>query len=116
MKPQKKASEMSLKELASYIDHSILKPDTTEEEIRKNVRDGVEWGCRTVCVNPSSIEIAAEICKGSSTGVCVVCDFPFGSSPTRSKALQAEEYCKTGAICELDIVANVGWIKSGKWA
>lgn len=115
MKPAKKASEMTVKELAAYIDQSVLKPEFTQEEIRKFVGEGVEYGCATVCVNPSSLDIAAELTKGTDTKICVVCDFPFGLSTTASKVLQAEEYCKRGDIYELDIVANYGWIRSGLW-
>ena len=115
MKPGKKASEMSIKELASYIDHSVLKPEFTEAEIIKNIQDGIEWGCRTVCINPSTIPLAQELCKGTDTKICVVCDFPFGTSTTKSKVMQAEEYCSMGDIFELDIVANYGWIRSHKW-
>ncbi|MFI3249604.1 MAG: deoxyribose-phosphate aldolase [Eubacteriales bacterium] len=115
MKPTKKASEMSVKELAMYIDQSVLKPEFTEAEIRKYIQEGVDFGCATVCVNPASLDIAAELTKGTDTKICVVCDFPFGLSTTASKVLQAEEYCKRGDVPELDIVANYGWIKSGKW-
>ena len=69
MKPGKKASEMSIKELASYIDHSVLKPEFTEAEIIKNIQDGIEWGCRTVCINPSTITLAQELCKGMKGAV-----------------------------------------------
>jgi len=114
MKPTKKASEMSVKELAAYIDHSVLKPDFTRDDVKKNIEEGMKFGCRTVCINPSSLDIAIELTKDSYTKVCVVCDFPFGNSTTESKVLQAESYCKKG-IFELDIVANYGWIKSGLW-
>jgi len=75
----------------------------------------VDYGCRTVCINPSSLDIAAELCRDTDTRICVVCDFPFGLSTTQSKCLQAETYCKRGDIFELDIVANYGWIRSGLW-
>lgn len=115
VKPTKKASEMTVKELASYIDQSVLKPEFTQEEIKKYIKEGVDYGCATVCVNPASLDIAAELTKGTDTKICVVCDFPFGLSTTVSKVLQAEEYCKRGDIFELDIVANYGWIRSGMW-
>ncbi len=115
MKPVKKAAEMTRKELAAYIDQSVLKPEFTQEEIRKYIQEGIDYGCRTVCINPSSLDIAAEMTKGTDTEICVVCDFPFGLSTTASKAQQAEEYCKRGDIFELDIVANYGWIRSGMW-
>lgn len=116
MKPTKKASEMTVKDLASYIDQSVLKPEFSEAEIRKYIQEGIDFGCATVCINPSSLDIAAEMTSGTDTKICVVCDFPFGLSTTASKVLQAESYCNRGDIFELDIVANYGWIKSGKWA
>lgn len=115
MKPAKKARDMSAKELAAYIDQSVLKPEFTQDEIRRYIQEGIDFGCKTVCINPSSLPIARELCKGTDTKICIVCDFPFGTSTTASKAMQAEEYCKAGDIFELDIVANYGWIKSGMW-
>lgn len=115
MKPSKKASEMTVKELAAYIDQSVLKPEFTEADIRKYIQEGVDFGCKTVCINPSSLDIAAELTKGTETKICVVCDFPFGLSTTESKVAQAELYCKRGDIFELDIVSNYGKIRSGQW-
>ncbi len=115
MKPKKKAHEMSITELASYIDHSVLKPEFTQEEIKKHIAEGIKYGCRTVCINPASISLAKKLCAGTGTELCVVCDFPFGLSSTESKAAQAEAICKHGDIFELDIVANYGWIRSGLW-
>ena len=111
----KKASEMTAKELARYIDQSVLKPEFTDEEIRRYIKEGVDFGCATVCINPASLDIAAELTKGTETKICVVCDFPFGKSTTESKVMQAELYCRRGDIYELDIVANYGWIRSGRW-
>jgi deoxyribose-phosphate aldolase len=115
MTPAKKASEMSARELASYIDQSVLKPEFTQDEIRKYIKEGVDYGCKTVCINPSSIPIAKELCGGSSTGICVVCDFPFGLSALESKLAQAEIILKSGGIDDLDVVSNYGFIKSGMW-
>lgn len=115
MRPEKKACEMSVKELAAYIDQSVLKPEFTQNDIRKYIQEGIAFGCKTVCINPASLDIAAELTKGTETKICVVCDFPFGLSTTASKVMQAEQYCKRGDIFELDIVANYGWICSGMW-
>ncbi len=115
MKPVKKASEMSPKELAHYIDQSVLKPEFTEEDIRRYILEGIGYGCATVCVNSASLDIAAQLTEGTDTRICVVCDFPFGLSTTESKVYQAGLYCSRGDIYELDIVANFGWIRSGKW-
>ena len=53
MAPSKKASEMSVAELAAYIDQSVLKPEFTEADIRKYIQEGIDYGCATVCVNPA---------------------------------------------------------------
>lgn len=115
MKPTKPASQMTPRELAAYIDQSVLKPEFTQEDIRRYIQEGVDYGCKTVCVNPASLDIAAQLTRGTDTGICVVCDFPFGLSTTQSKVMQAESYCKRGDVDELDIVANFGWIRSGLW-
>lgn len=115
MVPTKKAADMSARELAAYIDQSVLKPEFTEAEIRKYIQEGIDYGCRTVCINPASLDIAAEMTKGTDTEICVVCDFPFGLSTTESKVMQAEMYCKRGDVFELDIVANYGHIRGGQW-
>jgi deoxyribose-phosphate aldolase len=115
MKPEKKASEMSVKELAAYIDQSVLKPEFTQDDIKKYIKEGVDYGCKTVCINPVSIDLARELCRGTNTAICVVCDFPFGLSTTASKVKQIEEICKNRDVSDLDIVSNYGWIRSGKW-
>jgi deoxyribose-phosphate aldolase len=68
-----------------------------------------------VCINPASLSIARELCTSTKTGICVVCDFPFGLSSTASKISQIHEICKNNDIEDLDVVANYGWIKSGLW-
>ncbi|NCB32532.1 MAG: deoxyribose-phosphate aldolase [Erysipelotrichia bacterium] len=113
MKPVKKASEMTAKELARYIDQSVLKPEFTVEDIRRYAQEGVDYGCRTICINPASLDIVAPMVKGTETGICVVCDFPFGLSTTESKVRQAVEYCSNYEIEDLDIVANYGRLRSG---
>jgi len=115
MIPAKKAAEMSVKELAAYIDQSVLKPEFTVEEVKKYIQEGIYYGCKTVCINPISLSLAGEMIKGTDTGICVVCDFPFGLSTTKSRMKQAKEYCKRGDVLELDIVANYGYIRSGLW-
>ncbi len=115
MIPSKKASEMTVKELAAYIDQSVLKPEFTQAEIRQYIQEGIDFGCKTVCINPSALPLARPMCKDTATGLCVVCDFPFGLSQTASKVQQAEAICRDGDIEDLDIVANYGWIRSGLW-
>lgn len=111
--PSKPAAQMSVAELAAYIDHSVLKPDFSPAEVRREVEAGIGYGCKTVCINPSSIEIAAPLCAGTNTGICVVVDFPFGCSSTASKVAQTDIALAAG-VQELDIVANYGWIRGGE--
>lgn len=112
---KKKASEMSVKELARYIDQSVLKPEFTQEDIRRYTQEGIDFGCATICINPASLEMVSKMVDGTDTGICVVCDFPFGLSTTESKAKQAEEYCSKYKIEDLDIVANYGQLRSGNY-
>ena len=115
MKPAKEAKNMTRAELAAYIDQSVLKPDFTRDEIKKYIKEGVDFGCKTVCINPASLPIARQLCRDTKTGICVVCDFPFGLSNTVSKIQQITEICKDRDVEDLDIVANYGWIRSGLW-
>lgn len=101
-------------ELAKYIDHAVLDPQMTEQELYNAIMIGVNYHCKTVCVNPSTIEIAKKCIKGSTTQLCVVCDFPFGQSTTSSRIDQVLNIIQQGDIDEIDIVANYGLIKSGK--
>ncbi|MEJ8736070.1 deoxyribose-phosphate aldolase [Erysipelotrichaceae bacterium HCN-30851] len=115
MKPAKKASEMTVKELAKYIDYSVLKPEFTEEEIVALTKDGVNLGCATICINPGYIDLCEPYVRGSDTMLCPVCDFPFGTSSTESKVKQIELVAKYDTVKEVDIVANFGMIRSGKY-
>ena len=87
----KKAAEMTTKELAAYIDYSVLKPEFTEEQIIELTKDGVELGCATICINPGYMELCEPYVKGTETMLCPVTDFPFGTSSTASKVQQIEE-------------------------
>ena len=113
--PDKKAEEMTVRELASYIDYSVLKPEFTTQQIIDLTKDGVQLGCATICINPGYMELCKPYVEGSETKLCPVCDFPFGTSSTESRVAQArilvDNYSEV--IGELDIVANYGKIRSG---
>ena len=66
MKPVKKAAEMTPAELGRYIDQSVLKPEFTDEDNRKYIQEGIDYNCATVCINPSSLPIARELCAGTN--------------------------------------------------
>jgi deoxyribose-phosphate aldolase len=114
-KTNKAASEMDLKELAAYIDYSVLKPEFTEEEIIALTKDGVELGCATICINPGYIELCEPYVKGTDTMLCPVCDFPFGTSSTESKVEQIKIASQYDSVKEVDIVANFGMIRGGQY-
>lgn len=111
----KKASDMTTAELAEYIDYSVLKPEFTEEEIVALTRDGVELGCATICINPGYMDLCEPYVKGSRTMLCPVTDFPFGTSSTASRVQQIEMVAKYDTVKEVDVVANFGLIRSGKY-
>ena len=115
MRPGKKASEMTVSELAKYIDYSVLKPEFTEQEIVDLTKDGVSLGCATICINPVYMDLCGSYVKGSETMLCPVCDFPFGTSSTESKVKQIEIVAKYDTVKEIDVVANFGWIRGGMY-
>ena len=115
MKPEKKASEMTTRELAAYIDYSVLKPEFTVDEIIELTKDGAALGCATICINPAYIELCEPYVRGTDTMLCPVTDFPFGDSSTESRVEQIREVGKYDIVKEIDIVANFGKIRSGKY-
>lgn len=115
MKQTKKACEMTTKELAQYIDYSVLKPEFTEEEIIALTKDGVKQGCATICINPAYMELCEPYVKGSETMLCPVTDFPFGTSSTKSRVEQIEDVAKYDTVKEVDVVANFGMLRAGMY-
>ena len=101
---------MEMKEIASIIDHTILKAEATEAEIIKLCSEAKEYGFASVCVNPSMVELAAKELKGTEVKVCTVIGFPLGATTTEVKAFETEDTIKKGAT-EVDMVINVGKLK-----
>lgn len=101
-------------ELARKIDHTNLKQDASVLDIKKLCDEAVKYSFRNVCVNPTHTALASDCLKDTDTGVCVVIDFPLGASTTKSKTIEAEEAVKLGAS-ELDMVMNIGQLKSGNY-
>lgn len=96
--------------LASYIDHTILKPDATEGELIKLCEEAKEHQFFSVCINPCYIEKAKELLKGSETKICTVVGFPLGQMTTESKSYETKEAVFLGAE-EVDMVINIGKLK-----
>ncbi|GJM27140.1 MAG: hypothetical protein DHS20C16_35550 [Phycisphaerae bacterium] len=100
------------KEIARYIDHTLLRPDATYEQIEKLCNEAVEFGFASVCVNPCQVKRSAAILRGSAVKVCTVVGFPLGANVAEVKALEARRAIREGAR-EIDMVINVGALKSG---
>jgi deoxyribose-phosphate aldolase len=99
-------------DLARYIDHTLLKPAATEEQIRKLCAEALEYNFRSVCVNPTWVSLAASLLRGSEVLTCTVVGFPLGATEPAIKAMEARRAIRNGAR-EIDMVLNVGALKSG---
>jgi deoxyribose-phosphate aldolase len=98
-------------DLARTIDHTLLKPDATEEQIRQLCLEARQFEFASVCVNPTWAPLAAELLRGARPLVCTVIGFPLGATLPEVKAFEAERAIAAGA-CEIDMVINVGALKS----
>lgn len=101
---------MDKRQIAGMIDHTILKPEATEKEIKVLCKEAIEYNFASVCVNPSMVSLAANIVEGSPVKVCTVIGFPLGATTTAVKTFETEETIKAGAT-EVDMVINVGKLK-----
>lgn len=113
---EKKAKDMSLKELARYIDYSVLKPEFTPTQIINLTKDGVNLGCATICINPGYVELCKPYVENTETMLCPVVDFPFGTSSIEAKIRQIEIVAKYDVVKEIDVVTNFGMIRAGEYA
>ncbi len=100
-------------DIARLIDHTLLKPDATRDDIRKICNEALKYGFASVCVNPWNVSLAAEMLRGSEVRVCTVVGFPLGATLPQVKVYETEEVIKLGAQ-EIDMVINVGALKSGQ--
>lgn len=98
--------------IASMIDHTALKPDTTKDQIEKLCNEALEYGFASVCVNPCYVSLCSQLLKDSKIKVCTVIGFPLGATTTAVKAAEAAEAIQNGAR-EVDMVINVGAVKAG---
>jgi len=102
-------------DLAGNIDHTLLKPDATEEAVGKLCREALEHCFASVCVNPCHVEYCARLLRGSSVEVCTVVGFPLGATTSAVKAYEAAEAVRRGAT-EIDMVINIGYLKGGQYS
>ena len=105
---------VTLDQLAKMIDHSLLHPTMTDEEIRKGCLLAKQYNVATACVKPYSIPLAKQILQDTDVKICPVIGFPAGNSTTAIKMQEALEAVKAGGA-EIDMVINIGKALSGDW-
>ena len=98
--------------IASMIDHTLLKPDATRQNIEELCREAAQFHFATVCVNPTWVALSARLLAGSGVGVCSVVGFPLGATTADVKGYETRRAIFDGAR-EIDMVINVGALKSG---
>ncbi len=108
MQSDKTTAERSI---ASLIDHTLLKPDATRDQITHLCEEAREYSFAAVCINPTNVKLAAELLKNSGVAVCTVIGFPLGATLTTVKAYEAQQAINHGAS-EIDMVINIGALKS----
>jgi len=99
-------------ELNRMIDHTLLKPEATENDIQTLCREAAEYQFKSVCINPCWVKTSARILEGTETVVCTVIGFPLGANKTEIKVFETTQAIKDGAK-EVDMVLNIGALKSG---
>lgn len=108
------AERLDAAELAALIDHTLLKPDATEAQIRVLSDEARQWNFASVCVNGIWVPLCAELMAGSGVKVCAVAGFALGASVPAVKAFEAQQLIALGAQ-EIDMVINVGKLKDGDY-
>ena len=101
--------------LASFIDHTLLKPTAARMEIERLCAEARQYGFASVCVHPVHVAYAARLLKGSAVKVCTVVGFPLGANTTLTKVLEARDAAAAGAE-EIDMVLNIGSLLEGDYA
>jgi len=104
----------SYDELARMIDHSLLHPTMTDQELEEGCKLAAKYGVASVCIKPYAVKRAAEWLRGTGVVVGCVIGFPHGNSCTESKRYETELACRDGAS-EIDMVVNLGKALSGDW-
>jgi deoxyribose-phosphate aldolase len=104
---------MDTKEILSHVDLTLLKEGATWEEIKQLCDDGLKYGCASVCIPPCYVKQCGAY-LGNAMKICTVIGFPNGYTTTSVKVFETEEAIRGGAD-EIDMVANISWIKDGRW-
>ena len=99
---------------AKFIDHTLLKPESTRQQIDQIIDEAKEYNFKSICVNPTHVKYAAERLNDSGVLVCTVIGFPLGATTTATKIFETEDAIKNGAT-EIDMVINIGALKDGRY-
>jgi deoxyribose-phosphate aldolase len=102
-------------DIAPYIDHTLLKPDASREDIEALCWEASTFGFATVCVNPTYVSLCRDLLANSDVKVCTVAGFPLGACRPEVKAFEARTAIQDGAV-EIDMVMNIGALKSRDYA
>lgn len=102
------------RDIARFIDHTLLKPDATCEQIAKLCEEAKEYRFASICVNPANVSLASSLLRGTQVRVCTVVGFPLGANTSLTKAVETRDAIANGAT-EIDMVINVGALKSGDY-
>lgn len=100
--------------IARMIDHTLLKPEATKQQVEELCGEAKQYGFASVCINPGFVKLCAQLLRDTSVKVCTVIGFPLGATSTEAKAFEAERAIRDGAR-EVDMVINVGMLKSGEY-
>ncbi len=106
-------SEISLQDILGYCDHTLLKQESTWEQIREICNDGIRYKTASVCIPPAFVRQAREL-VGNELAICTVIGFPNGYNTTAVKVFETTDAVANGAD-EIDMVINIGWVKEGRY-
>ena len=102
-------------DVAKLIDHTLLKPDATQDQIAQLCYEARKFGFAAVCVNPTHVKLCSQLLQGTQVHVCTVVGFPLGATPPEVKAYEAQQAIDDGAT-EVDMVINIGALRSKDYA
>lgn len=100
-------------DIATYIEHTLLKPSAIPDEVKKACQEAWQYNFPSVCIYPASVRQARELLHDKQPNVCTVIGFPTGAVTSSIKLQEALEAVENGAT-ELDVVVNLGWVKTGE--
>lgn len=104
----------TLAQVAKTIDHALLRPDMTRDEVRAGCEVALKYDVASVCCKPADVAYCADLLRGSDVHVGTVVSFPHGNSATSTKVFETKQVVADGAT-EIDVVINIGWMKSGMY-